>query len=579
MKNLFKRIVALFLSIFMLIGVSSCGDILGSMGSSSSVDSVENSSTAESLGDSSVDSSNECEHEWRLATTILAPTYEEIGVGEYVCVLCFATERQSIPKLEYEEDSVFEETSSEDEDSSSEDCDSSNNDEDSSSEGEGSSEQEKEAVAYDGNKVTVKFYHAMDSMLQDILDEAVEDFNKLYPNITISHSSMGDYSFLGYQIMRELSAGFAPSMAYCMPDHVSLYQKKGSVLALDKLIENDKTATRADGTTEIMGYTQAQLADFIPSFYNEGKIYGDGLTYTLPLMRSTEVMYYNKTEFEKNGWTVPTTWDEMEALFAKIKAAHPTDIPLGYDSEANWFITMTEQLGTPYTSATGDHFLFDTAENRAFVERFRGWYDKGYITTQETYGNYTSDIFTSQNMYMCIASSAGAMYQCPTPNTDGAYPFEVGVAMIPQANPEKPKVISQGPSLCLFEKENPQETAAAWLFAKFLTTYIPFQASVSMNNGYTPVIKSVQENEIYADFLANADGNAGLQATVVRQTLAQMDAYFIPPAFYGSSAARDRVGILLPNCLVSKTTGNQTVADLIKAEFKSAIAALEYDYS
>ena len=51
--------------------------------------------------------------------------------------------------------------------------------------------------------------------------------------------------------------------------------------------------------------------------------------------------------------------------------------------------------------------------------------------------------------YMSIGSSAGATHQRPTA-VDGAYPFEVGIATIPQVNASKPQVISQGPSLCIF---------------------------------------------------------------------------------------------------------------------------------
>ena len=468
----------------------------------------------------------------------------------------------------------------------------------------------KEVVAYDGSEVTVTFYHTMGENLRNILNTYIPDFNAMYPNITISHDTMGKYDALREQIMTELSAGNSPSIAYCYPDHVALYQKAKKAVVLDDYIASDKVVTRDDGSTEIMGYTEEQLNDFIPAYYNEGRAYGttaDGtdLMYTLPITKSTEVLYYNKTVFEENGWEVPTTWDEMEVLCQKIKTKFPTDIPLGYDSEANWFITMTEQLGTPYTAAQGDHFLFNTKENRQFVERFRGWYEKGYVTTQEIYKNYTSNLFKEvaadkQKIYMCIGSSAGATYQCPAkvakpvldangdpvmengvPKEEQVFPFEVGVAMIPQINPEKPKMIQQGPSVCLFKKSE-QEMAAAWLFVKFLTTCVEFQAEVSMNNGYTPVIKSAQEHEVYAEFLAGADGNAGLQATVVKQTLAQAEidgAYYISPAFNGSSAARDKVGILLQNCLVSKTTGNQTAAQLIEAQFKAAIEALEYDYS
>ena len=70
--------------------------------------------------------------------------------------------------------------------------------------------------------------------------------------------------------------------------------------------------------------------------------------YTLPMSKSTEVLYYNKTFFDANGLTPPTTWDEMEALCNKIVEIDPYSIPLGYDSENNWFITMTEQLKTPW---------------------------------------------------------------------------------------------------------------------------------------------------------------------------------------------------------------------------------------
>lgn len=274
----------------------------------------------------------------------------------------------------------------------------------------------------------------------------------------------------------------------------------------------------------------------------------------------------------------------MEKLCAKIKAKYPNDIPFGYDDESNCFITITEQLGSAYTSSMkGKHFLFNNDTNRKSMQEIREFWQKGYFTTQELYGNYTSDLFTEtdpnrQKIYMCIGSSAGAMYQCPSMNGDGSYPFEVGVAMIPQVKPSSPKVIQQGPSVCLFKKYNPQETAAAWLFAKFLTTCVEFQASMSMQGGYAPVLKSVQEHPVYAEFLASADGNKYLQALTIKQALTQADAYFVSPAFVGSAAARDEVGKLFINCLLKDPSSNQTVAEFIKEQFDKSIAELEYDY-
>ena len=453
-----------------------------------------------------------------------------------------------------------------------------------------------EIIPYDGSEVTVTFYHTMGAQLKAILDEYIPEFNAMYPNITIEHDMMGDYDALREQITTELTAGNSPSLSYCYPDHVALYQKAKKVISLDDYIMSDAIVTRDDGTTETMGYTQDQLNDFISAYFEEGRAYGDGKMYTLPITKSTEVLYYNKTVFEENGWEVPTTWQEMEILCAKIKAKYPNDIPFGYDSESNWFITMTEQFGSAYTSSKkGEYFLFNNQTNRSFVEAFRTWYNKGYFTTEEIYGNYTSNLFKETNpdkqkIYMCIGSSAGATYQCPsltklpvydangnqTGEVDG-YPFEVGIAMIPQVNPSNPKVIQQGPSVCLFKKDNPQETAAAWLFAKFLTTCVEYQARVSMNNGYAPVIKSAQQHPVYAQFLENADGNKYLQASAVKMTLAQTHAYYVSPAFVGSSAAREKVGALLQTCIVSPLNG-KTAAQLIQEQFDAAIKALEYDY-
>ncbi|MBE6799406.1 MAG: extracellular solute-binding protein [Ruminococcaceae bacterium] len=428
--------------------------------------------------------------------------------------------------------------------------------------------------------ITIKFYHTMGSNLRDVLDRYVIEFNKLYPNITVEHEQVGSYDDVRDQIKTEITVGNQPNIAYCYPDHVALYNLAGAVTTLDSLIASDMTVTRKDGSTETLGLTQAQIDDFIKGYYEEGKEFGDGKMYTLPLSKSTEVLYYNKTFFDQHGLTVPTTWDELENLCAQIKAIDPDCIPLGYDSESNWFITMAEQQGSAYTSATGDEkFLFDNEQNRAFVARFREWYQKGYVTTQELSGGYTSELFTKAeseagNSYMSIGSSAGATHQRPD-KVDEKYPFEVGIATIPQLNAAAPKVISQGPSLCIFKKDNPQEVLASWLFVKFLTTTVEFQAEFSMASGYVPVIKSVENNAIYkGEFLDKADGGDYISALSAKICLQQQEAYYTSPAFNGSSVARDQVGLLMQECLSSTWTGD--IGAQIKRAFEKAVAECKY---
>ena len=456
-------------------------------------------------------------------------------------------------------------------------------------------------VAYEGEKVTISFYHCMGTALKDILADGIADFKKIYPNITVQQTSFGDYPGVRDQIATELASGRAPSLAYCYPDHVALYNKSNTVLPLDAWVANTATVS---GTNELMGFTAEQVADYNPTYYAEGKIYDDqGTLYTLPMLKSTELLYYNKTYFTAHPeLKVPTTWDEMEETCAKIMEIEAAKeggleknpvIPLGYDSGANWFITMTEQLDSGYTtSQKGNYFTFNNEENRAFVEEFRGWYKNQYVTTEETFGSYTSDLFTETDpaktkCYMCIGSSAGAGYQCPDQLSDKSYPFEVGIATIPQvktaaeleAAGEKPTMISQGPSICLFKKQDPQEVAAAWLFAKYITTNHKFQAKCSMNNGYTPAILSITENSNYAKFLGNADGNKFLQATAVNLTMSlDPECYFVSPAFNGSSAARDAMAELLKNAFRNDPSSGKTASDMIKDLFDKAERDLKRKY-
>ena len=424
---------------------------------------------------------------------------------------------------------------------------------------------------YDGSEVTITFYHTMGQNLQVVLNDYIEEFNKLYPNIHVVSTQVGSYNDVRDQISTEITEGNQPNLAYCYPDHVALYNLAGAVATLDDLISSEES----DGNGGALGFTQAQLDDFIQGYYEEGREFGDGLMYTMPFSKSTEVLYYNKTFFNANNLEIPKTWDEMEALCARIKEIDPNSIPLGYDSSANWFITMCEQYmadgqKTAYTSASGDHYLFDTEINRAFVKKFQDWYSKGYVTTQTIYGAYTSGLFVSTDTtksYMSIGSSAGATHQRPTKVGD-AYPFEVGITTIPQVNPNKPKVISQGPSVCIFKKNNPQEVVASWLFLKYLITSTEFQAEFSIASGYVPVIKSVMENEYFANTLAKADGGDYVSALSTKICMQQVDAYFVSPAFIGSSTARDQVGGIIDKALVGGTA--------IEQLFKDAIDECEY---
>ena len=417
--------------------------------------------------------------------------------------------------------------------------------------------------------VTIKFYSTMGKNLIETIDPFLAQFMEMYPNITVEHTQPGGYDEVRDTIKTELQVNEQPNIAYCYPDHVAMYNRSGRVITLDQFIDH-----------EIYGLKPEEKADFIEGFYNEGKQFGDGWMYTLPFSKSTEVLYYNKTFFDKNGLSVPTTWEEMEAVCRQIKALVPDSTPLGYDSESNWFITMCEQYGSNYTSASGDHYLFDNETNRSFVKMFSEWHYDGLVTTKELNGtNYTSGLFVEQKSFMSIGSSAGATHQRPAKNKDGAYPFEVGIAPIPQVDAaNNPKVISQGPSLCLLDGGDAQENIAAWLLMKFLTTNVQLQAAFADASGYVPVLKSVTEVPKFAEKLEKADGGNNIAYLSMKVCLEQADYYYTSPAFNGSSTARDQVGYLMQAAMSgykSYVESGKSIDELIDKVFKDAINECE----
>ena len=417
--------------------------------------------------------------------------------------------------------------------------------------------------------VTISFTHTMGAKLQEVLNFHIEEFNKIYPNIKIVHQSAGGWGDINGQINTEIAGKNPPNVVYCYPDHVAMYSIAKAPVVLDSLINSKVVVKNEKGEViETVGLTEEQKKDFVKSYYDEGKVYGDGKMYTLPMSKSTEVLYYNKTEFDKHGWKVPTTWDEMWKLCAEIKKAYPDDIPLGYDSEANWFITMCEQMGSGFTSAeNGGKYLFNNDKNKNFVKELRDYYKKGYFTTEQLYGAYTSGLFTEttdKRSFMCIGSSGGASYQASNNDTgDGSFAFEVGVAPIPQVNPNNPRTISQGPSLCILTdtETTEQEKMASWLFVKYLCTNVDFQAEFSIASGYMPVLESVVDQPDYKAWLNQRNGTNYLIAQCVYVGIQGRDGYFVSPAFNGSSKAREQAEALMKEYLGSANADIDDVFD------------------
>ena len=94
-----------------------------------------------------------------------------------------------------------------------------------------------------------------------------------------------------------------------------------------------------------------------------------------------------------------------------------------------------------------------------------------------------------------------------------------------------------------------------------------------MASGYAPVIQSVQNDALYKDWLDKGNGYDNLTAMSVKLALSQANAYYVSPAFDGSSKAREQVGLIMTNVLGSERTD---VKALIDEQFKKAMEECKY---
>lgn len=123
------------------------------------------------------------------------------------------------------------------------------------------------------------------------------------------------------------------------------------------------------------------------SFTADGVTFGQGNLYGVSPTAEVVGVYYNKTIFDANGWTVPASFTDFEALLATIKAAGYT--PISFGSLEGWNaiheFSAVQHLLVPLEEI--DNFVFginnanfDTTENQEAARIMQDWVGKGYFT-------------------------------------------------------------------------------------------------------------------------------------------------------------------------------------------------------
>ena len=325
----------------------------------------------------------------------------------------------------------------------------------------------EEIVTEIKNPVEITFWHAMNGDQEKALQGFADNFTKENPNITITLQNQSSYQDLQQKITATTaSPKDLPTMTQAYPDWLLNAIDENLVLDLKPYIENE--------TLKFDNY------DDILQGFRESSTIGDKI-YGIPFNKSTEVLWYNKTLFDKLNLKVPTTYDEFDDVAEEIKEK-ANIVGGGFDSLSNYYSTYLKNEGVTFNSKLDPTSEPSVEAVDYYLDGIKGGYFRIAGTDQ-----YLSGPFGNQTLAMYIGSNASEAFIKEGVNNK----FEIGVAPYPAK-----QVMQQGTDLFIFNNATAEQKTAAYQFLKFLTT-TENQITWGEETGYIPVRQSAINSAEY----------------------------------------------------------------------------------
>ena len=418
-----------------------------------------------------------------------------------------------------------------------------------------------------------------------VYQQAIADFEKAYPNIHVNLRLYTNYGDIYNDVITNIATGTTPNVCITYPDHIATYLTGSNVVApLDELMADEGYGL---GGTQVK-FDSLSREEIVPQFLQEGSF--GGHVYAMPFMRSTEATYVNVDYVEQLGFELPEvlTWDFMWEV-AETATAKNDDgtykingqkvmIPVIYKSTDNMMIQLLRQTGGGYSTDDGEILLFNDT-TREILRTVAEHAKTGAFSTFKI-SSYPANFLNAGQCIFAVDSTAGATWMgAEAPlldiSPDKLVPFETAVLPIPQFDPQHPQMISQGPSVCIFNKTDPQEVLASWLFTQYLLTN-DVQIAYSETEGYVPVTSMAQGSDEYLDYLSREGQDVAhydVKIKAVKMLLANSDNTFVTPVYNGSASLRDAAGQLIEN-VTKSVRRKETVDDAYMDKLFSDVTSL-----
>ncbi len=196
------------------------------------------------------------------------------------------------------------------------------------------------ALGMAADKVTLR----MGSWRMDDVDEVnamLAEYAKVAPDVEIvfDPTNPPDYNAI---LRQQLDGGAGPDLMYA----------RSYATGLDLF----QSGYFAD-ITDLPGLKENYTADAVAPWTTE-----DGKTYALPFIAVSHAVYYNKAIFEKEGLSVPATFEDFVALCETLKGKGYT--PLGNGLADQWDVLETFFLGMlpNYIGGSAERIKYENGE-------------------------------------------------------------------------------------------------------------------------------------------------------------------------------------------------------------------------
>ena len=327
--------------------------------------------------------------------------------------------------------------------------------------------------------ITITWWHALESQYDELVADVVKKFNSTQNLITVEAQYIGSYKDINEALVAAHAAGTGlPAVAVANTDYVASYGDSGLYENLDPYIA---------GT----GYDVDDFsAGLLLSSQYEGK------QVALPFLHSTQVIYYNKTMADENGWTIPEKIQDFTPFLAEVhskKGIYGTVVP-GWDQ---WYFE-TMYLNEGVQIITGDNDCDLNSETALGVTNMiKGWCDAGdayFAAGTDASATMRQNFYDQKTFSVMHTSSLYNNYVSKCPD------FEVGMAWYPAATTGDKNSEVGGCVLGIPSKNDQATKNAAWQFLQFLCGK-EVNMEWAEGTGYLPTRNSVLNTEEGKEFL------------------------------------------------------------------------------